>query len=374
MTPRSLSDSLSSPDPTVVRAAVRACAAYLRSDDLSEDRRALAEILLGAVAHPDPEVRQAIADVCDLFPDPFFTRALEALIHDADHYVRTSARRAGDRRARRDKSRAKDDARDERYGELLAEIESTYDAGARRLAERAVRRGVEHLAARLDHELTKPRAAVDRALALLTAAIDRPDRNPVEMRRLAGEVAEGVALLQSIVERTRAYAQPFKPTFRPERLVPLLEEARDQLLARSRALAARIDVTLVGDAALTAHVDRHALLQALQNALQNAVEAYDPEKQDPSARISVALRAEPLQCGTQVAITVTDRGRGMSDEQRAKLFVPFGSTKTGGTGLGLLVARKMIDDVHGGTFAIDSVLGEGTTVTMTLPATQPGVR
>jgi signal transduction histidine kinase len=129
-------------------------------------------------------------------------------------------------------------------------------------------------------------------------------------------------------------------------------------------------VALEGDPELAADVDRNALLQVLQNLLQNAAEAYGPDAAGP---LSVRVVVRAIRSGSLVEIAITDRGRGMSEEQRSKLYVPFGSTKPGGSGLGLLVARKMVD-AHRGELAIDSAPGAGTTATITLPATQAGAR
>jgi signal transduction histidine kinase len=113
-------------------------------------------------------------------------------------------------------------------------------------------------------------------------------------------------------------------------------------------------------------VHRHSLLQALQNVLQNGAEAYDAA----TPRIALHVAARGRNRGTEIGIEIRDEGSGMSDAQKGHLFVPFGSRKPGGTGVGLLIARKMIEDVHGGSLAIESAKGVGTTVTMRLPVKQ----
>jgi hypothetical protein len=202
VTPRALAAAVAGADFASVRAAVRACAEYLRTDDLGEDRRALAEVLVGLLSHEDPEVRHEVAEACDLLPDPYFGRALEALIVDPDGFVKNAARRAGDRRARRRKAREKDDAQERVMGDLLQELGAGHRKATRRIADRAVRRGVELFVARLDHELRKPRGAIESALALLAREADRPDLSPAEVRRLAAELGQAFALVGSIVQRS----------------------------------------------------------------------------------------------------------------------------------------------------------------------------
>ena len=67
-----------------------------------------------------------------------------------------------------------------------------------------------------------------------------------------------------------------------------------------------------------------------------------------------------------LVLTVTDTGVGMDEEALARVFEPYFSTKTTGTGLGLPIARRNIE-LSGGTIEVRSVKGQGTVVTMRLP-------
>ena len=88
-------------------------------------------------------------------------------------------------------------------------------------------------------------------------------------------------------------------------------------------------------------------------------------------------RSRPLKLGAKLAgdkvvVEVTDRGVGISEDDQKRLFEPFfrvdrsRSRATGGLGLGLLLSRRIVE-AHGGTLALTSKLGEGTTATVTLP-------
>ncbi|TDQ82415.1 PAS domain S-box-containing protein [Dongia mobilis] len=112
--------------------------------------------------------------------------------------------------------------------------------------------------------------------------------------------------------------------------------------------------------------DQRAVRQILLNLISNAIK-FSPEKG------VVTLRARCRDDGS-LALSVTDRGIGMSAETVARIFEPFfqGSGvdfrhKREGTGLGLAISQKLAA-MHGGELVIDSVLGAGTTVTLTLPA------
>jgi signal transduction histidine kinase len=172
------------------------------------------------------------------------------------------------------------------------------------------------------------------------------------------------------VRRGREYARQINGVFAREPIAAIVAEAKRQLLNRLGERAARVDFVAEIDPELEAEVDRHALLQALQNVLQNAVEAYGAER----ARLPLRVTARTLRAKSQLELRVADEGVGMLEEERVRMFVPFGSSKSGGTGVGMLVTRKMIEEVHGGELSIESAAGAGTTVTMVVPTRQRGER
>jgi nitrogen fixation/metabolism regulation signal transduction histidine kinase len=104
--------------------------------------------------------------------------------------------------------------------------------------------------------------------------------------------------------------------------------------------------------------DRDQLRQVLLNLIQNGLDATAAG--GGRVRVSAALRDDAL------CITVRDDGPGMSEEQRAQLFVPGFTTKAHGSGLGLTIVERIVAD-HGGTIAVDSAPGRGTTFEIRLP-------
>jgi two-component system, NtrC family, nitrogen regulation sensor histidine kinase NtrY len=104
--------------------------------------------------------------------------------------------------------------------------------------------------------------------------------------------------------------------------------------------------------------DRAQLQQAVINLLKNAVESGGPQDE-------IAVQVRPLPEGA-VQLDVLDRGAGMSDEVLARAFLPFSSTKQGGSGLGLPLCREIVE-AHGGQLAAVRREGGGTTVHIRLP-------
>ncbi|MFN0157587.1 MAG: ATP-binding protein [Bacteroidota bacterium] len=104
-------------------------------------------------------------------------------------------------------------------------------------------------------------------------------------------------------------------------------------------------------------VDREELRRAFINIIRNSIQAMNN-----SGRVTISARSQMH----GVHIQIKDVGPGIPEEMKGKLFQPNFSTKTDGMGLGLAIVKKTIDDL-GGTISIEST-GEGTTVTITLPA------
>ncbi len=103
--------------------------------------------------------------------------------------------------------------------------------------------------------------------------------------------------------------------------------------------------------------DEHELRRAFINIIRNASQAINE-----SGEITIVTQASDK----NTRVTIQDTGVGISEEVRGKLFEPNFSTKTDGMGLGLAIVKKTIDDI-GGSIAIESTLGEGTTVIIDLP-------
>jgi signal transduction histidine kinase len=354
-------------DEQEARRAIRACGERLRAG-LAEEREELVLDLALLARHASAIVRLAVADVCDAFPDDTFDATHARLLEDPDHYVRAAAEAAGHRRAKRRRQAAKGNEEERVLAEILGEIESGYTKGARKLAERAVERGVERFAAQLEHEVGKTRTPIHVALTQALTEIERPERSLGLARDRVAVARERIGLVFSMVRRAREYATQMKPSFADESLAAIVDEAHAQVVARLGPRGAKLAFQAEVDGALRAVVDRYALLQALLNLVQNAAESYPEETE----RLVVRVSAQAQRGGSEIELRIADEGRGIGKEERETLFVPFGSLKPGGTGVGLLIVRRMIEEVHGGKLTIESTPGEGTTMRIVLPAKQGG--
>ena len=109
--------------------------------------------------------------------------------------------------------------------------------------------------------------------------------------------------------------------------------------------------------------DREELRRAFINIIRNGMQAMNGV-----GHMTITTRQQ----GRMVAIRIRDYGPGIPEEIKARLFQPNFSTKTDGMGLGLAIVKKTIDDLNG-TITIESIHGDGTTVTIVLPAVQGDV-
>lgn len=110
---------------------------------------------------------------------------------------------------------------------------------------------------------------------------------------------------------------------------------------------------------LSANIDTRAVYQILLNLFANAADALEGVER-PEIRINVYKN------GKSCMLAIEDNGRGMTGEEQKKLFSPFFTTKPGGTGLGLVIVKRMITAMNG-DIRIKSQKGRGTTVTLSLP-------
>ena len=183
----------------------------------------------------------------------------------------------------------------------------------------------------------------------------------------AGEDALGV--LERTVVSLRELMQQVSGVTRPDRLHP--EECDVADLVKEAVDTSGLGVDAGSDVALDIQMnangsvllDRAQILRVLTNLLINAREATDG---GGSIRVQACKESNNGR-PERLRLSVQDDGRGMSEEfLRESLFRPFTTTKSGGLGIGLAHCRTIVE-AHGGSIAVDSRLGHGTTFTVDLP-------
>jgi two-component system, NtrC family, sensor histidine kinase HydH len=167
-------------------------------------------------------------------------------------------------------------------------------------------------------------------------------------------VLKGVGRIEFLVEDLLLFARKESYHLTPLPLNQLIQEAVDSEISPERA---RIEFQIEPEVRVLA--DKEKLHQVLLNGLQNAFQAMEAETEP-----LLLIRAEGR--GKWITLRMEDRGPGISEEDRAKIFTPFFTTKTTGTGLGLAYSRKVIEGM-GGTIALDNREGgRGAVLTIKL--------
>ena len=220
---------------------------------------------------------------------------------------------------------------------------------------------VGELAAGLAHEIKNPLTSLLTFSRRLTRAFEDAEFR----RKFQTVVPRELERINSIVEGLLELARPARLTFTPVRLPALLERTVE--LYGTRIEAQRIEVRREYTRDLPSiWADQDALYQALVNLVTNALDAM-------SGGGVLVLRAgwtvgDGLGApgGRRVAIEIEDSGAGIAPAVIDRIFDPFFSTKDGGTGLGLALTHKIVDD-HGGSIDVRSIPGSGTAFRLVLP-------
>ena len=220
--------------------------------------------------------------------------------------------------------------------------------------------------ANITHELKTPIGAI----SLLAEAIADSSDDETAVRHFAGRMTTEAARLNELISQIIALSR-LQSTDPLLAAVPIeVDEVVDEVLDQSAAQADNRTISLAHQRAPQAVVrgDRRHIEAALRNLIQNAI-AYS----DAGARVAVTTRVVQDATGDWVEVGVSDNGIGIAEADQARVFerffrVDYGRSRAhGGTGLGLSIV-KHIATAHGGTVTLWSRPGQGSTFTLTLPA------
>jgi two-component system NtrC family sensor kinase len=208
------------------------------------------------------------------------------------------------------------------------------------------------LAAGLAHEIRNPLAGIAGVIEIVSRDLP-PDS---AARSVIKDAKEEAVQINRILTDLLETARPKPPQFQVKDLGGTAEHA--VMFARQQAITKGIQIELdKGEQLPPVDHDPNQMNQVLLNLLLNAIQAMDK-----AGSIYVTLRQDK----EFVLITVADEGKGISPEVLPNIFRPFFTTKGHGTGLGLSLARRIVE-AHGGTINVRSDVGKGTQFTLRLP-------
>ena len=209
------------------------------------------------------------------------------------------------------------------------------------------------MARQVAHEIKNPLTPIQlSAEHLRRVHADRGEPMAPVLEDCVSSILTQVRLLRQISAEFWSFASA--PTARPA-LTRLSDLVREVAEPYRTGLETRIEVVIeVSQDLPRVLIDPTLTARALTNIVENAIHAMPGD-----GRLRIAVRPE----AGGLALSVTDTGVGMDDDARAHIFQPYFSTRSSGTGLGLTIAKRNVE-LSGGTIAVVSAPGEGTTVTI----------
>jgi signal transduction histidine kinase len=219
---------------------------------------------------------------------------------------------------------------------------------------------VGRLTGGLAHEIRNPLSTLNLNLQLLREDLIRPGSS-IDTRVVArlDSLEQEARRLQTILDDFLKFAGRHEVHLSPQPIGPILAEAAAFYGERLRRAAVQVRTQFAENLPAVA-LDADRFKQALSNLILNA-EAAMPQGGE------MLVTAEPERHGVRVHIT--DTGVGIPPESLDKVFEPYYSTRPGGSGLGLPMVRRIVQE-HGGSIEVHSEVGRGTRFTIHLPAAQ----
>jgi len=183
-----------------------------------------------------------------------------------------------------------------------------------------------------------------------------------EMARMADEMQRDLDRLEKISLRFNQIGSI--PKTRRQDIVIVLRDVADYLRHRLQALSRNVEIVESYSDVPPVEINRELMEWVIENLVKNSTEALPPG----GGRIEIATEHSPKDGA--VIVTFTDNGKGMTQAERRRVFVPGYSTKRKGWGLGLALARRIVEEYHKGKLYVSwSEVGRGTTFVISLPTT-----
>ena len=235
---------------------------------------------------------------------------------------------------------------DERSKELLSTQQELKQAT--RLAD------IGTLAATVAHELRNPLGVIQMAAYNLK----KKDKNLEGDRHLINiekKVWEG----NQIIDNLLSYSRIKIPSYEKVALLPALDECIGNVQARFADYNLVIEKNYGQDLPHTIEADGHQIKEVFVNIMNNACQAFNAK----AGKIQVSVARD---LDNHVRVAFTDNGVGIEEEDLKRIFIPFFTRKSKGTGLGLTICNELIN-LHQGKIEVKSIKGQGTSVSVILP-------
>ncbi|HEY7910951.1 MAG TPA: ATP-binding protein [Blastocatellia bacterium] len=244
----------------------------------------------------------------------------------------------------------------DRRGLILVFVEVTETARAQaELRRNRALAAVGQMTAQIAHEIKNPLGSIRFAAEVLKRRSQ--NRVPASELQTIQVIERSVDHLASIVAELSDFARPKELNRKELSINELIDELSPMVADRLNAKSVKVEKRFESDLP-RGPFDGTELKKLFLNLIINAVDASEP-----GGVVEISTR---FNGGHEIIIDIADRGAGMDEETRRRLFEPFYTTKEKGTGLGMAISKKIVE-LHKGDLLISSKEGEGTTATVRLP-------
>lgn len=215
----------------------------------------------------------------------------------------------------------------------------------------------------LIHELRNPLQAIGGAVSIIEKRSNLKDKALSQSLRI---IKEEVQFINGFIQNCLGFIRPLNKGFWIEIDLPeLVSECLKRIDYMYEGMNEGIHIqTDFAPSLPTIQANYEEIKEVLLNLLKNAIEAME---QGETKKLMIRIISKTFQGSGWLILTISDRGRGIREDQWHHLGTPFFTTKLRGTGLGLAICHKIIVERHKGKMMIEGQEGEGTTITIKLP-------
>lgn len=244
------------------------------------------------------------------------------------------------------------------YGQEITELKKSEERLKKQNAElEKVNHELDQFVYSASHNLRAPLLSVKGLLSL----IELDDTDASTRKRFIGEIYKSIQRLDATIKDIIDYSKNARLDLMPVHidLEALIQNTHEDLkFYENNSVLVELQVNKSSDF----YSDERRLKSIIHNILSNSVKYSDPAKE--TSRLCIEINVDSQNC----ALIFSDNGKGISPENQSRVFEMFyrGTTERSGSGLGLYIVKEMTERI-GGTIQLQSTLGEGTTITLTLP-------